>query len=224
MLRSVTGVVAMAKPFALLLSVALLAAPAARAETVVVRSDWEKARAMLTQGEYRSRIALDLKSPKRVMVTKGTFYDRTRKEIELKPSTWVKGKFIETTAKDLQILFRSEQISFPVENISRIRLVPLKAERKKNRLVGISGGIPAGILAGVLVAKVSACSGSECSPGGFLFMLGVTVAAVTFGFYKLGGRADRGEVLVVLDESTSNKPSDASPAAEPSRTSEMPEQ
>ena len=73
MLRSVTGVVAMAKPVALLLSVALLAAPAGRAETVVVRADWEKARTLLTQGEFRPRIAVELNSPKRVMVTKGTF-------------------------------------------------------------------------------------------------------------------------------------------------------
>ena len=198
----------MAKSYALLLSAALLAAPAGHAESVVVRAGWDKARSMLAQGEYRPRIALELKSPKRVTLTqdRGEFHPRQRKEVELKPGKWIKGKLNEATSEGLQLVYRQHEISFPREDISRIRLVPLKADRTKNRRVGISGGIAAGILAGVLVAKVSACSGSECSPGGFFFMLGVTAAAVTFGFYKLGGRADRGYVMVVLEESTANNP------------------
>ena len=55
----------------------LLASLSARAETVV-RADWEQARAMLTQGEFRPRI-----------------------RVELKPSKWVKGKFIEATGAGL---------------------------------------------------------------------------------------------------------------------------
>ena len=141
----------------------LLAGLAARAETVV-RADWEQARAMLTQGEFRPRI-----------------------RVELKPSKWVKGKFIEATGAGLQVVYRNEGISFERENIRRIRLVPLKADRSTNRRMGIWGGIPAGIGAGILIAKATACSGSECSPGGVFLMLGVTMAAVTYGFYKLGG-------------------------------------
>ena len=79
----------------------LLAGLAARAETVV-RADWEQARAMLTQGEFRPRI-----------------------RVELKPSKWVKGKFIEATGAGLQVVYRNEGISFERENIRRIRLVPL---------------------------------------------------------------------------------------------------
>ena len=62
-----------------------------------MRAGWQKARAMLTQGEYRPRIALELKSPKRVTLSqdRGEFHPRGRKEVELKPSKWVKGKFIE---------------------------------------------------------------------------------------------------------------------------------
>ena len=217
MLRSVTGVVAMAKPVALLLSVALLAAPAGRAETVVVRADWEKARTLLTQGEFRPRIAVELNSPKRVMVTKGTFHDRTRKEVELKPSKWVKGKLVETTDVGLQLVYRSEEISFPRENIRRIRLVPLKAEHKKNRRVGLSGGIPAGIGAGFLVIA-ALCRGdcdADAGPAIFSIWIGITMA-VTYVFYTIGKRADRGVVVVELGENTANNPPVTAQALGPS--------
>ena len=195
----------MAKYGAFLLAAALLAAPAGRAETVV-RADWEKARAMLAQSEFRPRIRVELKSSQRVMVTKGTFHDRKRTEVELKPSKWVKGKLIEATDAGLQVVFRREEISFLRDDISRIRLVPRKADRTKNRWIGILGGVPAGYGAGLVLSSEIACRSSDCIPGLFYSLLVGTTLAVTYVFYKLGLRADRGAVLVVLDESTANKP------------------
>ena len=133
----------MGKYCVLLLSVALLAAPAGRAETVVMRADWKKARVMLTQGEFRPKIGVELKLPQRV-----------------------KGKFIKATGEGLQVLFRGEETRFPREDIRRLRLVPRKANRTKNRRMGLLTGIPAGFVAGVLLAKASACRGSECYHAG----------------------------------------------------------
>ena len=199
----------MAKSCALLLSVALLAAPAIRAEEVVVRTDWVKARAMLTQGEYRPRIAVELKSPQRVTLTqdRGEFHPRKRKEVELKPSKWVKGKFIQANETDLQVLYRGHEISFTRGEVNRIRLVPLKSDRKKKRWHYMWAGIPVGFAAGLLVSLMP-CRGDlgECSAGGVLFITGITMVATTLGFYKLGGRADRGSVVVVLDENTAKDP------------------
>ena len=148
-----TSEVGMAKSCALLLSIALRATPAGRAESVVVPADWGKARAMLTQGEYRPRIAIELKSPKRVTLTqdRGEFHPRSRKEVELKPSKWVKGKFIQANEADLQILYRGHEISFRPEDISRIQLVP----RTKSRWAGLVLGIPAGFGAGLLAALLA---------------------------------------------------------------------
>ena len=210
----------MAKSCALLLSVALLSVPLARSETVVVRTGWQKARAMLAQGEYRPRIALELKSPKRVTLTqnRGEFHPRNRKEIELKPSKWVKGKLIEATDAGVQLVFRGHEISFTREEVNRIRLVPLKADRNKKRWHYMWAGIPVGFAAGLLVSLLP-CRGDlgECSAGGVLFITGITMVATTFGFYKLGGRADRGEVIVVLDESAASKPPVPAQASESSR-------
>ena len=204
-----TSEVGMAKSCALLLSVALLAAPAGRAESVVVRADWQKARAMLTQGEYRPRIAIELKSPKRVTLTqnRGEFHPRSRKEVELKPSKWVKGKFIEATDAGVQLVFREHEISFMRGEVNKIRLVPLKADRKKKRWHYMWAGIPVGFAAGLLVSLMP-CRGdlNECSAGGVLFITGITMVATTFGFYKLGRRAGRVDVIVVLDDSAASKP------------------
>ena len=139
-----TSGVELTKCAALLLSAALLAVPAGRAETVVVRASWEETREMLTQGEFRPRIGVDLKSPMRVTLTqnRGEFHPRNRKEVELKPSKWVKGKLIEATGEGLQVVFREHEINFQREDISRIRLVPLKADRTKKRRGGARGRHP----------------------------------------------------------------------------------
>ncbi|MDE0434877.1 MAG: hypothetical protein OXH92_12820 [Bryobacterales bacterium] len=200
----------MAKSCVVLLSVVLLAAPAGRAETVL-QADWEKARAMLTQGEFRSRIAVELKSSQRVMAIQGSFHDRKRTEVELKPNKWLKGKLIEVTGEGLQVEFRRAEIGFQREDISRIRLVP----RTKHRWVGLVLGVPAGIGAGFL-ASLYCCflrdGGSEAL--GYVVLVG-TPMLVPYVFHKLWGGGHQA-VVVVLDESTANKPQGTSQEAGPS--------
>ena len=190
----------MAKYGAFLLAAALLAAPAGRAETVV-RADWEKARAMLTQSEFRPRIRVELKSPQRVMVIKGTLDYRKRTEVELKPNKWVNVKLIEASDEGLRVVFRSAEISFQRENISRVRLVP----RTKNRWIAFGAGIPAGIGAGFL-ASLYCCflrDGGSVALG-YVVLVGTSIA-VPYVFHKLWG-GSRQAVLVVLKESTEKKP------------------
>ena len=163
-----------------LLTAALLAVPAGHAKTVVVRAGWEEARAMLSGGEYRPKIRVELQSSERA-----------------------KGEFIEATGTGLRIAGKGYETHLAREDIRTIRLVPRKASRYKGRLIGLLGGIPAGFGAGFFAAFAAACGGDldRCSAASTVVFTGVLIA-VPYGFYKLGARADRGAVLIVLDEST----------------------
>ncbi len=165
-----------------LLTVVLPAVPAGHAKTVVVRASWEEARAMLAGGEYRPRIRVELQSTERV-----------------------KGGVIEATAEGLRIAGKGYETRFVREDIRTIRLVPRKAKRFKYRLLGLLGGIPAGFGAGFFAAFAAACGGDldRCSAASTVVFAGVLIA-VPYGFYRLGARADRGAVLIVLGESTPN--------------------
>ena len=197
---------------AFLLSVALLAASAGRAETVV-RADWEKVRLMLTEGKFHPRIGVELKSSRRVMVTKGSFHDRTRKEVALKPNKWVKGKLIAATDEGMQVVFRRAEIGFQREDIRRIRLVP----RRKDRWTGLVLGIPAGIGAGFGAALLASGFDVDRRGGAQDIAFVATLIAVPYVFHKFWG-GGRQAVLVVLDDSTANKPPETSQTARPSPT------
>ena len=90
------------------------------------------------------------------------------------------------------------------KEIRTIRLRPRKTTRYKYRLLGLMGGIPAGFFGGY-VGGVLACGGdiesSRCKAAAFITGFIATLIAVPYWFYKLGARADRGTVLIVLDES-----------------------
>lgn len=204
---------------ALLLIIALLASLAARAKPIVVRASWKKARAMLTYGEFRSRIAVDLKVPQRVMVTvqseyppmteielntprrvkmtPGTADYREPAVVQLKPSKWINGEFIVATDAGLKVGYRNDEFSFERQNISRIRLVP----RSKSRWTGLLLGIPAGFGAGLFTAIVASGGDLDRWGGTQDVVFFTTLIVVPYVFHRLWG-GDRGAVLVVLDEST----------------------
>ena len=169
---------------ALLAAALLLVVPAGRAKTVVVRADWEKARTLLARGDFRPRVRVELKSAERV-----------------------KGKLIEATGAGLRLEQRGSETLIAREDIRTIRLAPRKTTRYKNRLLGLLGGIPAGFGAGI-ITSLYCCFGDGTSGGaalGYTVLVGALIA-VPYGFYELGARADRGAVLIVLDESTAKKP------------------
>lgn len=163
-----------------LLTAALLAVAAGQAKTVVVRASWEKARAMLAGGEYRPKIRVELQSSERV-----------------------KGEFIEATAEALRIAGKGYETRFVREDIRTIRLVPRKTGRFAYRLLGLLAGIPAGVIAGRFLA-LACCVGEEApvegDGAGYITLIGTSIA-IPYGLYQLGARADRGTVLIVLDDS-----------------------
>ena len=175
-----------------LLVAAVLAVPAASAETVVVQAGWGKARTMLAQGDYRPKIRVELHSSERL-----------------------KGKLAGTTDAGLRLVRRGTETSIAREEIRTIRLRPRKTTRYKNRLIGLLIGIPAGFGAGFFFGAVA--SGGDIDRWGrasdTAFI--ATLIAVPYWFYKLGARADRRTVLIVLDESSPDSPPQASHRQKP---------
>ena len=186
------------RTLALLLVVALLAVPAASAKTVSVEVPWEKARTIIAEGDFRPKIRVELQSSERL-----------------------KGKLIEATGTGLRLVRRGTETSIAREEIRTIRLRPRKTTRYKNRLLGLLIGIPAGLGAGLFAA--AACCG-VLDEGNNLALANVlffgALIAVPYWFYKLGARADRGAVLIVLDESAPDSPTPASQAERPSSAKE----
>lgn len=181
----------MRKSCVLLLSAILLAAPAARAKTVVVRANWEKAQAMLAQDAFLPSIRVDLQSGKRL-----------------------KGKLVGTTAEALRIERNKAETAIAREDIRAIRLVPRKAARQSNRILAIAGGAAAGLGGGILAAGL--CCGIldelTTSPAAANTAFFGAWAAIQFLTYRLGLRADRGAVLLELTENAPEAPPAPQPA------------
>ena len=182
---------------ALLVAALLPVVPAGRAKTVVVRADWEKARTLLARGDFRPKVRVELQSAERV-----------------------KGKLIEATGAGLRIASQGHETSFARKDIRTIRLAPRKAKRNNSRLIGLMAGISGGIGAGFLAAKAICSTGGGCNDAGALLLLVGTPIAVSYVFHKLGARADRGAVLVVLDEKAAKEPPVPPQAERPSPAEE----
>ena len=168
-----------------LLVAAVLAVPAASAKTVSVEVPWEKARTIIAEGDFRPKIRVELHSSERL-----------------------KGKLAGTTDTGLRLKSRGTETSIARKEIRTIRLVPRKTARTKYRLRGLLAGIPAGYGTGILVAKTTICGGNlgECGVTAGYTVIIATLTAVSYWFYQLGARADRGAVLIVLDESAPDSP------------------
>ena len=167
----------MRKICAPLLAAVLLCAPAARAETVVMRVGWEKAQAVLAQDDFLPSIRVELQSGKRL-----------------------KGKLIGTTAAALRIERKKAETAIAREDIRAVRLVPRKAARQKNRALALAGG--AAGFGGGLLASAAYCliDGSPCNAIPDYAVFFGAWAAIQVLTYRLGLRADRGAVLLELTE------------------------
>ena len=206
-----------------LLVAAVLAVPAASAETVVVQTGWGKARTMLAQGDYRPKIRVELQSSERL---KGKLVGTTDAGLRLMRLRY-ETKITKSGSGRRQSARRFERQDTETlierKEIRTIRLRPRKTTRYKYRLIGVLAGIPAGFFGG-FVGGVLACGGniesSRCKGAAFITGFIATLIAVPYGFYKLGARADRGTVLIVLDESAPDSSRDGSQAERPSSAKE----
>ena len=184
----------MRKICAPLLAAVLLSAPAARAETVVMRTNWEKAQAMLAQDNFLPSIRVEMQSGKRL-----------------------KGKLIGTTDEALRIERKKAETAVAREDIRAIRLVPRKTARQKNRALALVGGTGAGFGGGAL-AVILCCR--EADPVISTTAFFGTWAAIQVLTYRLGLRADRGAVLLELTETAADAPPPPLPAGQTSPVEE----
>ena len=201
----------MQRTLALLLVAALLAVPAASAKTVSVEVPWEKARTIIAEGDFRPKIWVELHSSERL---KGKLIEATGtglRLVRLRYETKIAKSGSPSGRRQSARRFERQDTETLIERkeIRTIRLRPRKTTRYKYRLLGLMGGIPAGFFGGY-VGGVLACGGdiesSRCKAAAFITGFIATLIAVPYWFYKLGARADRGTVLIVLDESAPDSP------------------
>lgn len=151
------------------------------AKTIVARASWKETSALLAQPVYRPSLQIQLKSNKKM---KGTVSGTTTAGLKLKR----KGSetFIERT------------------QIRSIKLVPRKTSGRRNRILALVGGVPAGLGAGLGVWRVGCAVVGGCgeppNPIGAAGFYAVLVA-VPVMVYRFAARADRGALLIILDES-----------------------
>lgn len=154
------------------------------AKTVVVRARWEETRALLTQPDYRPSLQIQLKSNKKMSGT-------------------VSG----TTTAGLKLKRRGSETFIERTQIRSIKLVPRKASGHRNRMLALVGGVPAGLGAGLGVWRVGCAAVGGCgdppNPIGAAGFYAVLVA-VPVMVYRFAARADRGALLIILDESAPN--------------------
>ena len=199
----------MQRTLALLLAAALLAVPAASAKTVSVEVPWEKARTIIAEGDFRPKIRVELQSSERL---KGKLVGTTDAGLRLRRLRYEKKIAKSGSPSGRRQSARRFERQDPETLIERkeirtIRLRPRKTTRNKYRLLGLLAGIPAGFVVGY-AGGVLACGGESAnssircrnSTAGTTVAFIAALIAAPYWFYKLGARADRRTVLIVLDE------------------------
>ena len=213
----------MQRTLALLLVAALLAVPAASAKTVSVEVPWEKARTIIAEGDFRPKIWVELQSSERL---KGKLIEATGtglRLVRLRYETKIAKSGSPSGRRQSARRFERQDTETLIERkeIRTIRLRPRKTTRTKYRLLGLLAGIPAGFGAGLFLGVV-ACGGDldTCNVAAANTALFATLIAVPYWLYQRGARADRGTVLIVLDESAPDSSRDGSQAERPSSAKE----
>ena len=154
------------------------------AKTITVKAGWKETSAMLAQPDYRPTLQIQLKSNKKM-----------------------KGYMSGTTAAGIKFERKGAETLIEQTEIYSIKLVPRKASGRRNRALALVGGVPAGLGAGlgawhIGCAVVGGC-GEPPNPVGAAGFYAVLVA-VPVMLYRLATRADRGALLIILDESVTN--------------------
>ena len=209
----------MQKTLALLLAAALLAVPAASAKTVSVEVPWEKARTIMAEGDYRPKIRVELHSSERLKGKLVGTTDAGLRLMRLRYETKIAKSGSPSGRRQSARRFERQDTETLIERkeIRTIRLRPRKTTRNKYRLLGLLAGIPAGFGAGLFLGVV-ACGGDldTCNVAAANTAFFATLIAVPYWLYQRGARADRGTVLIVLDEREPDSSRDGSQAERPS--------
>ena len=154
------------------------------AKTIVVRAGWKETSAMLAQPDFRPRLRIQLKSNKKM-----------------------NGAVSGTTTAGLRLEQKGAETFIERTEIHSIKLVPRKASGHRNRVLALAGGVPAGLGAGLGAWHVGCTFVGGCGeppdPVGSAGFYAVMVA-VPVMLYRLAARADRGALLIILDESVAN--------------------
>ena len=154
------------------------------AKTIVVKAGWKETRTTLAQPDFRLKLQIQLKSNKKM-----------------------KGVVSGITSAGLRLERNGSETFIERTEIHSIRLVPRKASSHRNRVLALVGGVPAGLGAAlgtwhVGCAVVGGC-GKPPDPVGSAGFYAVMVAVPVL-LYRLAARADRGALLIILDESVAN--------------------
>ena len=154
------------------------------AKTIVVRAGWTETRRMLARPDFRPKLQIQLKSTKKV-----------------------RGSLSGTSATGLRLERNGSDTLIERTEIHSIRLVPRKARGHRNRVLALVGGVPAGLGAAlgswyVGCTIVGGC-GEPPHPVGSAGFYAVLVA-VPVMLYRFAARADRGALLIILDENLAN--------------------
>ena len=164
------------------------------AKPIVLRAGWRETSTMLAQPDFRPKLQIQLKSNKKM-----------------------KGLVSGTTAAGLTLERNGRAILIDRTAIHSIRLVPRKNRGHRHRVLALAAGVPAGLGAalGSWYIGCNVAGGCEEPPhpvgsAGFYAVL----VAVPVLLYRLAARADRGALLIVLDESVAQNPL-ARPAPHP---------
>ena len=196
------------RTLALLLAAALLAVPAASAKTVSVEVPWEKARTIIAEGDFRPKIRVELQSSERLKGKLAGTTDAGLRLMRLRYETKIAKSGSGRRQSARRFERQDTETLIERKEIRTIRLRPRKTTRYKYRLLGLLGGIPAGFFGGFFFGAVA--SGGDIDRWGrasdTAFI--ATLIAVPYWFYQRGARADRGTVLIVLDEQA-ERPSSA---------------
>ena len=154
------------------------------ARTVVVRADWREASTMLAQTDFRPKLRIQLKSNK-----------------------VIKGSVCRITDAGLRLERNGAEVLIERAEIHSIRLVPRRAGSRRNRVLALAGGVPAGLGAALGLWHVGCAIAGGCGEpphpvgsAGFYALL----VAVPVVLYRIAARADRGGLLIMLDESSGN--------------------
>lgn len=165
---------AVMRSIAVVLAVILYWAPDCQAQPTTVTVGWDAARTIHENGEFRKGVRIWLASGKRLQ-----------------------GAMAGMDQSGLSFRRKGVDTRIPRDEIHAIRFVPLKPRTKKHRILAVFAGIPIGILTGLGV--VALCCDVDRSSSLAAFHL--TWAGIQVLLYRLGSKADRGALHIVIQDS-----------------------